>query len=119
MANRIFPIVITERNDTMRMEENIISNITMVREVALKPTYKQKSYYGKAHIFEDAGKIYLRSYKTIVAVIDNSGKFHRLWGGYSTTTQYHINSFRETYGMNRISKSEWVAMPVEWRYAIV
>lgn len=87
----------------------------MIQEKVLKPTYGQKSFYGKAHTFEKDGKIYLRSYETIVAVIDNSGKFHRLWDNYSATTQNHINSFRETLGLKRISKKEWVAMPVEWR----
>jgi len=85
-----------------------------VKEKILNPTYGQKSFYGKAHIFTNAGKIYLRSYDTVVAAIDNSGKFHRLWGGYSATTQNHINSFRETYGMHRISKREWVNIPTEW-----
>ena len=87
-----------------------------VKEKILNPTHGQKSFYGKAHTFEKDGKIYLRSYETIVAVIDNSGKFHRTWYNYSATTQNHINSFRETMGMKRISKAEWVAMPVEERY---
>ena len=90
-----------------------------IKEKVLKPTYGQKSFYGKAHTFEKDGRVYLRSYETIVAVVDNSGKFHRTWNRYSVTTQNHINSFRETHGMNRISKAEWVAMPVEERYAIV
>lgn len=86
-----------------------------VKEKILNPTYGQKSFYGKAYTFEKDGNIYLRSYETVVAKIDNAGKFHRLWNAYSATTQNHINSFRETMGMNRISKKEWVAMPVEWR----
>ena len=45
---------------------------------------------------------------TDVARIDAQGRFIRLWNGYSVTTMNHINSFRIMYGLEPISKQEWL-----------
>lgn len=55
----------------------------------------------------------LVSYKTAVARIGGDGSFHRLWGGWSATTGQHINKFRRSHGMGKLSKSEWLKMEVE------
>lgn len=54
----------------------------------------------------------LKSYTTIVAEIEH-GRFKKIWEGYSNTTLKHINRFREWYGMNTISKYEWIMMECE------
>ena len=76
----------------------------------LIPTNSQKSFYGKAHVITDGNKILLKSYNTIVCMIEN-GEFKRLWSGWSATTAKHVNSFRETYGMKRIDKATWCKLP--------
>lgn len=76
----------------------------------------RKSFYGKAHVLEDSnGNVFLKSYDTIVCYIDSAGYFHRLWSGYSTTTQRHINSLIIEYRLNPkySGKSAWVRMEVE------
>lgn len=55
----------------------------------------------------------LVSYETAVARVGKDGSFHRLWGGWTATTGRHINAFRESHGMEKISKSEWMKMEVE------
>lgn len=77
----------------------------------LIPTNSQKSFYGKAKVIYDDSAILLKSYNTIVCKIDK-GEFTRTWGGYSATTMKHINSFRETYGMPRLSKADWDKLTV-------
>lgn len=78
----------------------------------LKPTNRQKSFYGKAHVIErDNGDIELRSYETIVARIRN-GNFERLWSGYSMTTMNHINSFIDTFGISGGGKAWWMSLAV-------
>lgn len=75
------------------------------------PATLQKSYYGKAVVWEpDAESKILRSYDTFVCGI-KGGKFVRLWNGYSKTTMNHINDFRNLFGMNPISKKEWENIP--------
>ena len=81
-----------------------------------------KSYYGKAKIIQDGNRAALLSYNTIVCEItfpdnvptfDGNGiTFKRLWDGYSATTQRHINSFRNCYGLAGMSKQDWLALPV-------
>lgn len=72
----------------------------------------QKSYYGKATIFEDHDFIVLKSYDTNVVAIDkHENKIVRLWCGYSATTQKHINDFLTQNGFNRLSKKEWLKLP--------
>ena len=82
----------------------------------------RKSYYGKAKIIQDGNRAALLSYNTIVCEIifpgnvptfDGNGiTFRRLWNGYSATTQRHINSFRNCYGLAGIGKQEWLALPI-------
>ena len=77
----------------------------------LKPTNSQKSFYGKAIVSLSAtGAKTLYSYGTPVASINSDGTFDRLWRGYSVTTMKHINSFRETFGLSKLSKSEWESL---------
>lgn len=73
----------------------------------------QKSFYGKAKVVMDGGKAYLQSYNTFVCCMDENGQFHRLWSGWSATTARHINAFRSAYGLQMISKKEWIAMEVD------
>jgi hypothetical protein len=89
-------------------------NITHIWELNCYDS--RKSFYGKAHVLEDdAGNAYLKSYDTIVCYIDASGHFHRLWGGYSATTQRHINSFIIEFRLSPAyaGKRHWESMEVE------
>ena len=73
----------------------------------------QKSFYGKAKLVIDDGKVYLQSYNTFVCCMDENGQFHRLWSGWSATTARHINAFRSAHGLPMIDKKEWLAMEVD------
>ena len=73
----------------------------------------QKSFYGKAKVVMDSGKAYLQSYDTFVCCMDENNQFHRLWSGWSATTARHVNAFRSAYGLQMISKKEWLAMEVD------
>lgn len=54
----------------------------------------QKSFYGKAVIYHLAnGTRVLKSYSTIIAMIDKKGNIRRFWGGWSATTGKHIKAF--------------------------
>lgn len=60
----------------------------------------RKSFYGKAHVIEhENGTKQLQSYNTIVAEIDNAGKYTRLWDGSTQTTNRHIKSFKKFYNL--------------------
>ena len=77
----------------------------------LEPTKNgQKSFYGKAILESLDGIVYLRSYGTRVCSIEHSGKFHKIWNGYSATTMRHINAFRDCYNMSKLTKAEWDAL---------
>lgn len=55
------------------------------------------------------------SYGTPVLAIDCSGmenRLVRLWSGWSSTTQRHINKALDLYGLPHISKAQWEKMPV-------
>ena len=71
---------------------------------------RAKSFYGKAKVIETDGETLLQSYDTIVCKIDKSGKFVRMWSGYSATTMRHINSFIEMFGIEGGGK-KWDALP--------
>ena len=69
----------------------------------------------RAVTIETGNAIYLQSYDTIVCRINktlDSGKFFRMWGGYSVTTMKHINTFRESHGLTKLSKKEWESLTV-------
>ena len=69
-----------------------------------------KSFYGKANVIElSNGVKLLQSYDTIVAGINTSGRFVRLWGGWSATTAKHLASFSDGYR----GKKAWEEMPVD------
>lgn len=53
------------------------------------------------------------SYGTQVLSIDRDGKLHRLWSGWSVTTQKHINKVLSLCGLPSINKAAWEKMPVE------
>lgn len=80
----------------------------------LKPQYDSaKSFYHKANIYRnDKGSIFLMSYETIVAeiqdqIITDTGKKHAIvYGWYSKTTARHINEFLQQNGFNKMSKKE-------------
>lgn len=73
----------------------------------------QKSFYGKAKVVMDSGKVYLQSYDTFVCYMDENGQFLRLWNGWSATTARHINAFRNAYDLPVISKKEWNSMEID------
>lgn len=72
---------------------------------------RAKSFYGKAKVIEKDGETVLQSYDTEACKITASGKFVRLWGGYSATTMRHINSFIEMFGIEGGGKKWWDALP--------
>ena len=78
-----------------------------MKETILKAT-TQKSYYGKAAVIDNEdGYKSLRSYETIVCAFDpESGKFSRLWGGWSRTTSRHVNDFRRLFGLPAMSQKK-------------
>ena len=84
----------------------------MTNTVFLNPIDGRKSFYGKARAEIDGNTITLISYTTKVMKIED-GKIIRLWGGYSATTQRHINSFLATFGNGQKGKAFWDSLPIE------
>ena len=84
----------------------------MTKEYNLVPRNNQKSFYGKAKVYENGKASVLKSYDTFVCSIDRNGNFSRHWCGYSVTTQNHINSYRLNNGLDAINKKEWQSLPV-------
>ena len=74
----------------------------------------QKSYYGKATVFErsDGWKI-LKSYDTEVCGIDSNGIFHRYWNNYSATAMKHVNDFLRLYNIPGGGKAWWTQQKIE------
>ena len=62
------------------------------------------SFYKKAKIIKYNNALYLQSYSTIVAKIDNGEVVVNGW--YSTTTARHINEFLQQNGFEKMSKKE-------------
>lgn len=62
------------------------------------------SFYKKAKILKYNDILYLQSYETIVAKIENNAAVVNDW--YSTTTARHINEFLLQNGFNKMSKKE-------------
>lgn len=59
---------------------------------------------------EDGIPILTSYYTDVCAIVD--GEARRLWDGYSATTMRHINKFLSLYGLDGLSKREWVSMEV-------
>lgn len=78
----------------------------------LRPVDGRKSFYGKAQVIRANGCMYLKSYNTIVAMIDEYGRFTRMWWGYSATTMRHINAFIAMYDLSGGGKSWWYSLPL-------
>lgn len=77
------------------------------------PAVNQKSFYGKAIVIEySKDLVVLKSYDTEVARIE-SGRFVRMWGGYSSTTMKHVNAFLGFYGLPGGCKKWWDSLPVD------
>lgn len=71
----------------------------------------QKSYYGKALLLEDGDSVKLRSYETIICEYNTKTKeFKKIWQGWSKTTAAHIDDFRRLFGLQPVSKREWLTM---------
>lgn len=62
------------------------------------------SFYGKAEIIEYNNILYLKSYDTIVAKIENGKAVVNGW--YSQTTARHINEFLKQNDFKAMSKKE-------------
>ena len=89
----------------------------MTNTYELIPNDNRKSFYGKATVKEytDANGVNvaeLKSYNTIVAVIENGTTFYRTWGDYSATTMRHVNAFLSQYNISGGGKSWWDNLPV-------
>lgn len=69
-----------------------------------------EDFCGRAVIIPTETGAILKSYYTEVCEIRN-GDFLKLWNGYSKTTAKHIDSFRRYYGLNGISKRDWIELP--------
>ena len=65
-----------------------------MRKYELTPVDGRKSFYGKAVVIvEDNGTETLYSYGTPIIKRLVSGKFVKLWNGWSATTGRHIQAF--------------------------
>lgn len=85
-----------------------------IRTFELKPDDSHKSFYKKAFVEEwDNGDKRLFSYGTLVCIITSEGNFIRTWGGWSATTQRHVNAFLSLYGITEMhGKANWLKMRV-------
>lgn len=89
----------------------------------LKPQYDSaKSFYKKANVYRnDKGSIFLMSYETIVAEIQDAiitirkEKQAIVYDWYSKTTARHINEFLQQYGFDKMSKKEMEGGMLEWQ----
>lgn len=63
------------------------------------------SFYKKAFIIHYDNKIYLQSYDTIVAIIENDNAY--VLGWYSQTTARHINEFLKQFNFKTMTKKEF------------
>lgn len=64
----------------------------------------RNDFYKKASIIKYNGNLYLQSYDTIVAKIENNKAIVNGW--YSQTTGRHINEFLLQNGFDKMSKKE-------------
>lgn len=101
-------------------EKSFLNNVCRLNEgniCELIPVRGRKSFYGKCKAIEKDGYSACLSYSTIVCMKTKSGKFKRLWDGYSATTMRHIDSFCSHVGFPSIGKSVWEKMTVGKPYS--
>lgn len=82
--------------------------------VELIPVDGRKSFYGKARVYKNGNEITLVSYDTEVCKYNiKTGKFIRLWNGYSDTTMRHIKAFMVYANGTEVNKKWWNEQEVE------
>ena len=89
------------------IDENEAYNVKMFGQNLgfLFPQYDtRKSFYKKAQVITYNGILYLQSYDTIVAKVENGKAVVNGW--YSQTTARHINEFLRQNGFETMSKKE-------------
>ena len=89
------------------INENEQYNVKMYGEFVdyLDARYDSRaSFYKKAQIKKYNGALYLQSYSTIVAKIENGKAIVNGW--YSQTTARHINEFLYQNGFDKMTKKE-------------
>lgn len=82
-------------------------NVKMYGELVeyLQARYDSRaSFYKKAKVLKYNGALYLQSYYTIVAKIENGNAIVNGW--YSQTTARHINEFLYQMGFDKMSKKQ-------------
>lgn len=82
-------------------------NVKMYGELVeyLQARYDSRaSFYKKAKVLKYNGALYLQSYNTIVAKIENGNAIVNGW--YSQTTARHINEFLYQMGFDKMSKKQ-------------
>ena len=84
----------------------------MTNTMFLNPIDGRKSFYGKARVEIEGNTKTLISYATKVMRIED-GKIIRMWGGYSSTTMRHINSFLAMFADGQKGKAFWDSLPIE------
>ena len=100
------------RRNMKEMVRTIEINGEMVKVVNVYevcPVENQKSFYGKAKVFElENGMRVLKSYDTFVLIRDGD-KFMRLWNGWGLTTGKHIYSFcgMRKKDFDKLTCDEW------------
>lgn len=65
-------------------------------------------YSKRAYTVKYYGRLYIKSYNTLVAYVDRNGNIHRLWNEWSATTQKHINKSGVP-----MDKKTWQSLKVE------
>lgn len=94
----------------MEINENEEYNVKKYGEFIdyLQARYDSRAdFYKKAKIIEYNGALYLQSYDTIVAKIENGKAIVNGW--YSQTTARHINEFLYQNGFDKMTKKEMEA----------
>ena len=91
---------------TQEEAHNVIMHGTLKEKLQARYDYRA-SFYGKAQVIEYNNIIYLKSYGTIVAKIEDGKPFVRGW--YSQTTARHINEFLQQNGFSKMTKKEMEA----------
>lgn len=84
---------------------------TMITE--LIPSSSRKSFYGKAKVIDTGKAKYLRSYDTVVASVDSSGKTRRHYDRRTATTNEHVASFLDQFCRDVATTKEFWSLPVE------